>query len=126
MSLDYNFDTLIDKLNNMEKRVKGAKTKEILLEGAKPILEGQKSDVPKNTEKLLKTLDTGKFKTKNGQTVLQIGIVNDKDREAVYGYYQHYGTRRMVGKYWITTSFRSRHEQASKAIIKKLREVIKE
>lgn len=127
MGLDYNLDMLLDKLNNLEKRLKSSKAKEILLAGAQPILEGQKEYVPVKTGKLYKTLDTGKFSTrKSGQQVLHIGIVHDEEREAVYGYYQHYGHRRMVGTYWITASFRSRHKQATDAMIKKLREVIKE
>ncbi|MGL5507208.1 MAG: HK97-gp10 family putative phage morphogenesis protein [Paraclostridium sp.] len=126
MSLDYNFSALVDKLNDIDKRVKSKITKEVLLESAKPVLEAQKDIVPKGeTENLLKSLDTGKFTTKKGQMRLHIGIVHNKDRSVTYGYYQHYGTRRMIGKYWINEAWVQSRKQAKEAMIVKLRAVIK-
>lgn len=126
MSLDYDFEPLLNKLNSLEKRVATKYTKEVLLEGAKPILESQQDDVPKGkTKNLVNSLGVGKFRTKKSNTTLHIGIVHNKNRSVTYGYYQHYGTRRMVGTYWINTAWVKSRKEAKEQIKIKLREIIR-
>lgn len=126
MSLDTDFSEVLKAMNNLQKRVSTQATKEALLDGAEVTLKQQKIDVPKgDTGKLKKSLDIGKFRTAKGAIQLHIGIVNDTEREVVYGYYQHYGTRKMVGKYWINTAWKKSKEEAKEKIKIKLIKIIK-
>lgn len=126
MALEFNFDDCLRVLEGINKRMANQKIDIVLQEGAKIILEGMRIFVPVgDTGKLKKSLDIGKISTRKGQRTIQIGIVKDTDREVTYGYYQHYGTRRMVGKYWINQAWINNKSKAKEVMKSKLKEVIK-
>ena len=65
---------------------------------------------------LLKSrLDT-KFKGSNVNRKIDVGILNNKDRIATYGYYQEYGSRHMIGKKWMKKSWQKSIKEASNKI----------
>lgn len=126
MALEFNFDDALRALEQLEKRVSNKMSDEVLKEGAEVMLVGQKEDVPiGDTGKLKSSLGVGKIKRRKGVKVIQVGIVKDTQREIIYGYYQHYGTRRMIGSYWMTTAFNKKIQEAREVMKEKLIESVK-
>ena len=74
-----------------------------------------KGNVPVDTGLLKSRLDT-KFKGSNVNRKIDVGILNNKDRIATYGYYQEYGSRNMTGKKWIKKSWQKSIKEASNKI----------
>lgn len=116
MGLTHNFQDLIDKLEELERKCQKEITSNALNNGADVVLEGQKETVPKDTGELEKSLDKSKVKGSGTKAKINIGIENAKDREVTYGYYQEYGTENMIGKKWMKKAWNNKAKEALEAI----------
>lgn len=127
MSLEFDFNEALRTLDSMEKRIANKIEKTVMVKAAEVMLEGQQSTVPVgDTGKLKASLGVGKTTRRKGRMDIHIGIINAQEREVVYGYYQHYGHRRMIGSYWITRAFKDRIDDARNVIKMELVKAIKE
>ena len=115
MALEFNFGDLEQKLNNLSIKASNELTDKALQEGGNVILEEMNKNVPVDTGLLKSRLDT-KFKGSNINRKIDVGILNNKDRIATYGYYQEYGSRNMTGKKWIKKSWQKSIKEASNKI----------
>ena len=115
MALEFNFGDLEQKLNNLSRKASNELTDKALQAGGDIVLEEMNKNVPVDTGLLKSRLDT-KFKGSNINRKIDVGILNNKDRAATYGYYQEHGTRRMTGKKWIKKSWQNSIKKASDEI----------
>ena len=117
MALEFNFGDLEQKLNNLSRKVSNELTDKALQKGGDIVLEEMNKNVPVDTGLLKSRLDT-KFKGSNINRKVDVGILNNKDRIATYGYYQEYGSRKMTGKKWMKKSWQKSIKKASDEISK--------
>ena len=117
MALDFNFGDLEQKLNNLSRKVSNELTDKALQKGGDVVLNEMSENVPVDTGFLKSKLDT-KFKGSNINRKIDVGILNNQDRSATYGYYQEHGTRRMTGKKWMKKSWQKSIKKASDEISK--------
>ena len=115
MALEFNLGDLEQKLNNLSRKLSNELTDKALQKGGDIVLEEMNKNVPVDTGLLKSRLDT-KFKGSNINRKIDVGILNNKDRIATYGYYQEYGSRRMTGKKWIKKSWQKSIKKASDEI----------
>ena len=115
MALEFNFGDLEQKLNNLSRKASNELTDKALQAGGEVVLEEMNKNVPVDTGLLKSRLDT-KFKGSNINRKIDVGILNNKDRIATYGYYQEYGSRRMTGKKWMKKSWQKSIKKASDEI----------
>ena len=115
MALEFNFGDLEQKLNGLNKKASNEMTDKALKAGGDIVLEEMNKNVPVDTGLLKSRLDT-KFKGSNINRKIDVGILNNKDRAATYGYYQEHGTRRMTGKKWMKKSWQKSIKEASDEI----------
>ena len=117
MALEFNFGDLEQKLNGLSKKASNELTDKALQAGGEVVLEEMNKNVPVDTGLLKSRLDT-KFKGSNINRKIDVGILNNKDRIATYGYYQEYGSRHMTGKKWMKKSWQATRESAKEEISK--------
>ena len=115
MALEFNFGDLEQKLNNLSRKASNELTGKALQAGGDIVLEEMNKNVPVDTGFLRSRLDT-KMKGSNINRKIDIGILNNQDRSATYGYYQEHGTRRMTGKKWMKKSWQKSIKKASDEI----------
>jgi HK97 gp10 family phage protein len=115
MALEFNFGDLEQKLNGLNRKTSNEMTDKALKAGGDIVLEEMNKNVPVDTGLLKSRLDT-KFKGSNINRKIDVGILNNKDRAATYGYYQEHGTRRMTGKKWMKKSWQKSIKEASDEI----------
>ena len=115
MALEFNFGDLEQKLNSLSRKASNELTDKALQEGGNVVLEEMNKNVPVDTGLLKSRLDT-KFKGSNINRKIDVGILNNQDRSATYGYYQEHGTRRMTGKKWMKKSWQKSIKEASNKI----------
>jgi HK97 gp10 family phage protein len=115
MALEFSFGDLEQKLNNLSRKLSNELTDKALQKGGDIVLEEMNKNVPVDTGLLKSRLDT-KFKGSNINRKIDVGILNNKDRIATYGYYQEYGSRRMTGKKWMKKSWQKSIKKASDEI----------
>ena len=117
MALEFNFGDLEQKLNNLSRKASNELTDKALQAGGDIVLEEMNKNVPVDTGFLKSRLDT-KFKGSNINRKIDIGILNNQDRSATYGYYQEHGTARMTGKKWMKKSWQKSSKEAKEEISK--------
>ena len=117
MALEFNFGDLEQKLNNLSRKVSNELTDKALKAGGDIVLNEMNVNVPIDTGFLKSRLDT-KFKGSKVNRKVEVGILNNQDRSATYGYYQEYGTRHMTGKKWMKKSWQQSIKKASDEISK--------
>ena len=122
MGLEIDFSTLIDKLDEIERKLKTEIIDNALEKGADVILESQKETVPVDTGHLEQSLAKGKIIGSGTNKKITIGIENGDDESIRYGYYQEYGTSNMVGKKWMKKAWNKSVSEANKAIGESLAE----
>ena len=115
MSLEFNFGDLEQKLLHLSRKTSNELTDKALQAGGEVVLNEMNKNVPVDTGLLKSRLDT-KFKGSNVNRKIDVGILNNKDRIATYGYYQEYGSRNMTGKKWIKKSWQKSIKEASNKI----------
>jgi len=115
VALEFNFGDLEQKLNNLSRKLSNELTDKALQKGGDIVLEEMNKNVPVDTGLLKSRLDT-KFKGSNINRKVDVGILNNKDRIATYGYYQEYGSRKMTGKKWMKKSWQKSIKKASDEI----------
>ena len=115
MALDFNFGDLEQKLTGLSRKVSNELTDKALGAGGDIVLNEMVKNVPVDTGFLRSRLDT-KMKGSNINRKVDVGILNNTDRVATYGYYQEHGTRRMTGKKWIKKSWQNSIKKASDEI----------
>lgn len=127
MGVQVDFNKVRDKLTQISKKMQKEVLDEALEEGAKPIIEAMKRNVPKDTLKLkynlrvLKHLDV----IRGTESKKTIGI-DSEDRDIIErGYYQEYGHKNMIGKRWMKRSFREASKASNEAIIKSIKKNLK-
>lgn len=116
MGLEIDFSTLIDKLDEIERKLKTEVIDNALEKGADTILEAQKETVPIDTGNLQDSLDKGDKTGSGTNRKITVGIENGDDESIRYGYYQEYGTSDMVGKKWMKKAWNKSVSEANKAI----------
>ena len=116
MSLECDFSDLINKLVNMEKKVKKEIADKALDKGADIILQGQKNNAPVDTGRLKNSLVKGDKKGTGEKREINIGLIKADRDVARYGYVQKHGTSSMNGKKWIKNAWASNKQQANEAI----------
>lgn len=117
MALDFNFGDLEQKLNDISRKVSNELTDKALKAGGDIVLNEMNVNVPIDTGFLKSRLDT-KFKGSKVNRKIEVGILNNEDRIATYGYYQEHGTRHMTGKKWMKKSWQQSIKKASEEISK--------
>ena len=115
MALEFNFGDLEQKLLHLSRKASNELTDKALKAGGEVVLEEMNKNVPVDTGFLKSRLDT-KFKGSNIKRKIDVGILNNKDRIATYGYYQEYGSRHMTGKKWMKKSWQKSIKEASNKI----------
>lgn len=91
MSLELQgLDELMAKLEKMNANINKVQN-QALREAAKPILESQKQNVPKDTHKLEEGLKIGRISTKQGVKTITIGIHKKDNPKLFYGRFQNWG-----------------------------------
>ena len=117
MALDFNFGDLEQKLNELSRKASNELTDKALKAGGDIVLNEMNVNVPIDTGFLKSRLDT-KFKGSKVNRKIEVGILNNEDRIATYGYYQEHGTRHMTGKKWMKKSWQQSIKKASEEISK--------
>ena len=117
MALEFNFGDLEQKLNSLSRKLSNELTDKALQAGGNVVLNEMSENVPVDTGFLKSRIDT-KFKGSNINRKIDVGILNNQDRSATYGYYQEHGTRRMTGKKWMKKSWQKSIKKASDEISK--------
>ena len=116
MGLEIDFSTLIDKLDEIERKLKTEVIDNALEKGADIILKAQKKTVPVDTGHLEQSLGKGKISGSGTNKKISIGIENGNDESIRYGYYQEYGNSSMNGRKWMKKALNSSVSEANKAI----------
>lgn len=117
MGFEIDFSELIDKLDEIERKLKTEIIDNALEKGADVILESQKETVPVDTGHLEQSLGKGKISGSGTNKKITVGIEKYGDDESIrYGYYQEYGTSDMVGKKWMKKAWNKSVSEANKAI----------
>lgn len=115
MAFEFSFGELEQKLNSLNRKLSNELTDKALQQGGNVVLEEMQRNVPIDTGLLKSRLDT-KFKGSNVNRKIDVGILNNSDRIATYGYYQEHGSRSMVGKKWMKRSWQKSIKKASAKI----------
>lgn len=118
MGLQFNFSNLEYKLQDLGNKISKEITEKALTEGAKIILKEQEKNVPFDTGHLESRLDISKAQGSGIKRKVNVGILNNHDRTATYGYHQEYGTRKMVGEKWMKKSWKNAIKNANEEIEK--------
>lgn len=125
MPLDYNFNDLYSKLEELDKRISKDITDKALENGARPMLREMENVVSREVYKsgnLKRSLGILPIKGSGRRKKIEIGIKDNKDRSFTYGYYQEYGTDRMIGKKWMKKSFHNSVREANEEIKNTIKE----
>lgn len=122
MGMKIDFSEVENKLYKMSNKMKNQTIDKALDAGAEVILEAEKKNVPVDTHLLQSRLGTFGKKGNGMKRSVDIGISDNKDRVATYGYYQEYGYGTTAGKKWMKKSFK----QSSKEAVEKISGVLKE
>ena len=117
MALDFNFGDLEQKLTGLSRKVSNELTDKALGAGGDIVLNEMVKNVPVDTGFLKSRLDT-KMKGSNINRKVDVGILNNTDRVATYGYYQEHGTARITGKKWMKKSWQKSSKEAKEEISK--------
>lgn len=115
MGLEFDFGDLEQKLLHMSRKASNELTDKALKAGSDVVLDKMTENVPVDTGFLKSRLDT-KMKGSKINRKVDVGILNNQDREATYGYYQEYGSRSMVGKKWMKRSWQNSSKEAKEEI----------
>ncbi|HBH1807389.1 TPA: HK97 gp10 family phage protein [Clostridioides difficile] len=117
MGLEWNgFNTVQAKLDELGKKAGKEITTKALDEGANVILNGQKQTVPVDTGNLKSKLGKFDFKGSGSNARVDVGISNNEDRAATYGYIQEYGRTKMNGKKWMKRAWENTIKEANETI----------
>ncbi|CEK33582.1 HK97-gp10 family putative phage morphogenesis protein [Paraclostridium sordellii] len=116
MGLTYDFGTLLDKLEEMEKKIQKDVAINALNKGADVILKSQIEKVPIDSGELTASLDKTNVKGNGNKAKINIGIENGDKDTIRYGYYQEYGTENMIGKKWMKSAWNEGIKEASETI----------
>ena len=122
MGFEIDFSALIDKLDEIERKLKTEVIDNALEKGADVILKAQKEAVPVDTGNLQGSLDKGDKTGSGTNRKITVGIENANDELIRYGYYQEYGTSDMVGKKWMKKAWNKSVSEANKVICESLAE----
>lgn len=99
MGIETNMSKLISRLDNIEKKAKSDIAKNGLNKGADILKEGCQETCPKDTHHLEESIDKTDYKG-GANASIKVKIIGDEDVKK-YGYYQEFGTEKMVGKKWM-------------------------
>ena len=113
MGLEFNFESLEQKLSELEKKVAKGVTDKALKE---VLLREQMQQVPEDTGDLKESLIVGKISGTGAKRKVLVGIDPKKADEVKYGYYQEHGTKVMLGKKWMKKSWIDSVSRANEAI----------
>lgn len=116
MGFEIDFSELIDKLDEIERKLKTEVIDNALEKGADVILEAQKEAVPIDTGNLQDSLDKGDKTGSGTNRKITIGIQNTDDESIRYGYYQEYGNSSMNGRKWMKKAWNKSVSEANKVI----------
>ena len=116
MGFEIDFSELIDKLDEIERKLKTEVIDNALEKGADVILKAQKEAVPVDTGNLQDSLDKGDKTGSGTNRKITIGIQNGGDESIRYGYYQEYGNSSMNGRKWMKKAWNTSVSEANKAI----------
>ena len=122
MGFEIDFSELIDKLDEIERKLKTEVIDNALEKGANIILEAQKKTVPVDTGNLQDSLDKGDKTGSGTNRKITIGIQNTDDESIRYGYYQEYGNSSINGRKWMKKAWNKLVSEANKAIVESLAE----
>lgn len=126
MGLEFDMSQLMGTLEQLEKKVQKQITDEALREGAEVLLESQLFTVPKDTGELAQSLKVVKITGTGAKRKVTVGIDPKKYEEVRYGYYQEYGTERMLGSKWMKRAWNNSKVEASKKLGEKLKEGLRD
>lgn len=115
MALEFDFGDLEQKLTGLSRKVSNELTDKALQAGSDIVLNEMVENVPVDTGFLKSKIDI-KMKGSRINRKTDIGILNNQDRSATYGYYQEYGTARMTGKKWMKKSWQKSSKEAKEEI----------
>lgn len=114
------FRDLYDRFDEMEKKMAKEISQEIVREGAEELRKELTKTVPEDTGKLKKSLKVYQVSGIGAKATAKVGIDPAKAEELRYGFYQEYGTSRMVGKHWLSRGFNNGAGKANDVIKEKL------
>lgn len=116
MGLKYDFSALLDKLEDMEKKIQKDVATNALNKGADVLLKAQIEKAPLDSGELTASLDKTNIKGNGLKSKINVGIENGDKDTVRYGYYQEYGTENMVGKKWMKSAWNESIKEANEAI----------
>ena len=122
MGFEIDFSELIDKLDEIERKLKTEVIDNALEKGADIILKAQKEAVPIDTGNLQDSLDKGDKTGSGTNRKITVGIENGNEESISYGYYQEYGTSDMIGKKWMKKAWNKSVREANRKISESLAE----
>ena len=120
MGLEIDFSTLIDKLDEIERKLKTEVIDNALEKGADIILEAQKETVIVDTGHLERSLGKGEISGSGTNKKISIGIEDGDEDSIRYGYYQEYGNSSMNGRKWMKKAWNTSVSEANKVIVESL------
>lgn len=116
MGLEIDFSTLIDKLDEIERKLKTEVIDNALEKGADIIVEAQKETVTVDTGHLERSLGKGEISGSGTNKKISIGIEDGDEDSIRYGYYQEYGNSSMNGRKWMKKAWNKSVSEANKVI----------
>lgn len=122
--MDFDITKLEDAFSKLEKSVGNEVSEQALKAGAEIILEAQKDLVPKKDRLLMGSLQVGRVIGSGANRKVLVGIDPAKYEQCRYGFYQEYGTARMIGKKWMYNAFNTSVKDASKEIAMVLERIL--
>ena len=128
MALEFkntDFRNLFDKFDTLEKKMAKQISQDVAREGAEELKKTIVKQAPEDTGKLKKSIEVYGISGSGAKTVAKVGINPNQRDELRYGFYQEYGTERMVGKHWLSTGFNNGVGKANDVIKEKLIQVLK-
>lgn len=122
MGLDFSFEQILNKLEELDKKVAKEITDDALKAGARVLLAEQEETVPVDSGKLQESLIVGKIKGTGRKRKIIVGIDPAQYDEVKYGFYQEHGTKVMLGKKWMKRAWIGSVKEASEKVAESLKE----
>lgn len=122
MGMTVDFAEVRKKMDEMSKKVAKTLADDCLDAAEKPIKRAMINNVPKDTGKLKSSIDQIKRTGSGAKRKTKVGVKSEDRKIITRGFYQEYGTARMLGKKWMKKSFELSKSEANQEIIKVIRE----
>ncbi|CEK34341.1 phage protein, HK97 gp10 family,Bacteriophage protein of unknown function (DUF646) [[Clostridium] sordellii] len=125
MGIEFDFNSIVKKLNNLDKNVQKNITQKALTNAAKITKEELKKEVELkayDTGALYESIDISDVKSRGTKEFIYVGSISDNRKIVERLYYNEYGTDKMVGKKLLKNTAKRTKGEATDAIIETIQE----